>query len=255
MVGKDTATPQSEGHPPRPGGVTTGVSPSRCHHRSVTQPVSPRECHPASVTQPVSPWECHPAGVTTGVSPSQQHPRHPGGRGGGKKKPLPSFLPSVVPEGRSSAGPRRGGDTWEQGAASPLGDFQGQGHPPASPGHPSSPRSLRRQSPGVIPRCKHRVPPLFPGTSPLQDCTKSFVHKDFWTLCRVTKQLSPWGHGWCVLQPVAVPVAERGLRELYDRGTGFIEELWSPAQQPLGLGESLCQLFLPLNKLGVALTL
>lgn len=48
-------------------------------------------------------------------------------------------------------------------------------------------------------------------------------------------------------------MAERGLRELYDRGAGFIEELWSPAQQPLGLGESLCQLFFPLNKLGVAL--
>lgn len=220
MVGKDTATRQSEGHPPRPGGSSGSV------------------------------------GATAGASPGQQHPCHPrpgaAEPGHGREKPLPSISSSRGTElGRAPPGVGTRGSKEQPLRLVTSSAARGR-VPPPPPFH--SLHSLRRQSPDVIPRCKHRIPPL-PSTSRVQDCTKSFIHKDSGTLCRFTKQLSLWGRGRCLLQPVAVPVAERGLRELYDCGAGFIEELWSPAQQPLGLSESLCQLFFPLNKLGVALTL
>lgn len=191
--------------------------------------MSPRECHPASSTR-----------ATPGPAPPRA--RH-------GEKPLPSISSSRGTElGRAPPGVGTRGSKEQPLRLVTFQRWPGRGRVRPPPPLPV----LRRQSPDVIPRCKHRIPPL-PSASRVQDCTKSFVHKDSGTLCRFTKQLSLWERGRCLLQPVAVPVAERGLRELYHCGAGFIEELWSPAQQPLGLGESLCQLFFPLNKLGVAL--
>lgn len=55
------------------------------------------------------------------------------------------------------------------------------------------------------------------------------------------------------LQAIAASVAQRGLGELHQAVPRPVEELGRAAQQPLGLGEGLGQLLLPLRELGVAL--
>lgn len=56
-----------------------------------------------------------------------------------------------------------------------------------------------------------------------------------------------------VSEAVAVPVAEGRLGELHDAQPGPVEELGGAPQHPLGLGERVGQLLLPLHKLGVTL--